>query len=76
MNKKYRKVIIAGNWKMNQLPSGVKPFVEELKTKLPAGMNGCSVVLCVPATHLAAASARRTFPSLTRAHIPARSAWI
>ena len=54
MNKKYRKVIIAGNWKMNQLPSGVKPFVEELKTKLPAGMNGCSVVLCVPATHLAA----------------------
>ena len=46
MNKKYRKVIIAGNWKMNQLPSGVKPFVEELKTKLPAGMNGCSVVLC------------------------------
>ena len=46
--------IIAGNWKMNQLPSGVKPFVEELKTKLPAGMNGCSVVLCVPATHLAA----------------------
>ena len=34
MNKKYRKVIIAGNWKMNQLPSGVKPFVEELKTKL------------------------------------------
>ena len=27
MNKKYRKVIIAGNWKMNQLPSGVKPFV-------------------------------------------------
>ena len=34
MNKKYRKVIIAGNWKMNQLPSGVKPFVEELKTML------------------------------------------
>ena len=54
MNKKYRKVIIAGNWKMNQLPSGVKPFVEELKGRLPAGMNGCSVVLCVPATHLAA----------------------
>ena len=54
MNKKYRKVIIAGNWKMNQLPSGVKPFVEELKGRLPAGMNGCSVVLSVPATHLAA----------------------
>ena len=54
MNKKYRKVIIAGNWKMNLLPSGVKPFVEELKGRLPAGMNGCSVVLCVPATHLAA----------------------
>ena len=84
MNKKYRKVIIAGNWKMNQLPSGVKPFVEELKTKLPAGMNGCSVVLCVPATHLAAlarerrgasASVRRTSPSSIRARTPARSAW-
>ena len=85
MNKKYRKVIIAGNWKMNQLPSGVKPFVEELKTKLPAGMNGCSVVLCVPATHLAALAREKArahrhrraerLPSSIRARTPARSAW-
>ena len=54
MNKKYRKVIIAGNWKMNQLPSGVKAFTDELRSVMPTAMNGCSVVLCVPATHLAA----------------------
>ena len=54
MNKKYRKVIIAGNWKMNKLPSEVKPFVEELRGKMPETIHGCSVVLCVPATHLSA----------------------
>ena len=54
MNKKYRKVIIAGNWKMNMLPSGVKPFVDELREKMPATTTGCRVVLCVPATHLGA----------------------
>lgn len=54
MNKKYRKVIIAGNWKMNGLPSGVKPFMEELKAAMPENIRGCSVVLCMPATHLAA----------------------
>ena len=31
MNKKYRKVIIAGNWKMNMLPSQVHAFAEELR---------------------------------------------
>ena len=54
MNKKYRKVIIAGNWKMNMLPSQVHTFVEDLRTKLPERANGCNVVLCVPATHLGA----------------------
>ncbi len=54
MNKKYRKVIIAGNWKMNKVPSEVRPFTEALREELPAAANGCSVVLCVPATHLAA----------------------
>ena len=52
MNKKYRKVIIAGNWKMNMLPSQVHGFIEELRALLPEQSNGCSVVLCVPATHL------------------------
>ena len=54
MNKKYRKVIIAGNWKMNKLPSEVKPFVDELRANIPETLSGCQVVLCVPATHLAA----------------------
>ena len=35
MNRKYRKTIIAGNWKMNMRNSGVKPFIEELKENLP-----------------------------------------
>jgi len=34
MNIKYRKTVIAGNWKMNKLPSEVKPFAEELKPRL------------------------------------------
>ncbi len=56
MNKKYRRVIIAGNWKMNMLPSQVHAFVDELRAALPERSNGCSVVLCVPATHLGALS--------------------
>ena len=31
MNRKYRKTVIAGNWKMNKLASEAKPFVEELR---------------------------------------------
>ena len=53
MNKKYRRVIIAGNWKMNTLPSQVRPFLDSLKAAMPENTSGCSVVLCVPATHLA-----------------------
>jgi len=60
MNKKYRKVIIAGNWKMNLLPSQVRPFVEELRAAMPAAGSVCSVVLCVPATHLAALSREKS----------------
>ena len=48
MNRKYRKTVIAGNWKMNQLVSGVKPFMEELKENLPKSRS-CDVVLCTPA---------------------------
>ncbi len=48
MNRKYRKTVIAGNWKMNMLASSIKPFVEELKENMPKGRN-CDVVLCVPA---------------------------
>lgn len=48
MNRKYRKTVIAGNWKMNMLPSAVKPFMEELKGCLPK-TRVCDVVLCAPA---------------------------
>ena len=54
MNKKYRRVIIAGNWKENMLPSQVHDFCEALRKEMPESANGSSVVLCVPATHLAA----------------------
>ena len=48
MNKKYRKTIIAGNWKMNMTNSGIKPFIEELKENLPKSKQ-CEIVLCTPA---------------------------
>ena len=53
MNTKYRKTIIAGNWKMNMLSSDVKPFIEELKPLLPK-IKTCEMVLCVPAVNVAA----------------------
>ncbi|MBQ7896460.1 MAG: triose-phosphate isomerase [Oscillospiraceae bacterium] len=53
MNRKYRKTIIAGNWKMNMLASSVKPFVEDLKPLLPKN-KVCDVVLCTPAVMIPA----------------------
>ena len=47
MNRKYRKTVIAGNWKMNMLASEIKPFIEELKANMPL-KRACDVVLCVP----------------------------
>lgn len=46
MNKKYRKAVIAGNWKMNKLPSEAKPFVEELRAAMPK-LKTCESALCV-----------------------------
>ncbi|MGX8699072.1 MAG: triose-phosphate isomerase [bacterium] len=54
MNRKYRKTIIAGNWKMNMLPSQVKPFAEELKNLSPKA-KWCEVVICAPYVDLPAA---------------------
>lgn len=47
MNRRYRKTIIAGNWKMNKTASDTKKFAEELKTLLPRA-KWCEVVVCVP----------------------------
>ncbi|MBR3556425.1 MAG: triose-phosphate isomerase [Oscillospiraceae bacterium] len=48
MNPKYRKTIIAGNWKMNLLPSRLKDYADTLK-ELLGKEHPCEVVLCVPA---------------------------
>ena len=53
MNTKYRKTVIAGNWKMNITASEVRPFVEELKAAMPK-LKGCETVLCVPAVNIPA----------------------
>ena len=53
MNRKYRKTVIAGNWKMNMLASEIKPFMEQLKENLPK-VRTCEMVLCTPAVMLPA----------------------
>ena len=54
MNRKYRKTVIAGNWKMNKTPSETKEFMTELKGIMPKG-RWCDVALCVPAVCIPAA---------------------
>lgn len=54
MNRRYRKTIIAGNWKMNKTLSETRAFAEELKPILPKG-KWCEVVLCVPYVNIQAA---------------------
>ena len=54
MNRKYRKTVIAGNWKMNKTPSQTKEFMNQLKTLLPKG-RWCDIALCVPAVCIPAA---------------------
>ena len=54
MNRKYRKTVIAGNWKMNKTPSETKKFMEQFKTILPKG-RWCDIALCVPAVCIPAA---------------------
>lgn len=47
MNKKYRKAIIAGNWKMNKTASEVGVFVDALKAAMSPERR-CETVLCAP----------------------------
>ena len=54
MNRKYRKTVIAGNWKMNKTPSETKEFMTQLKSIMPKG-RWCDVALCVPAVCIPAA---------------------
>ena len=54
MNRKYRKTVIAGNWKMNKTPSETKEFMSQLKNIMPKG-RWCDICLCVPAVCIPAA---------------------
>ncbi len=51
MDKSKRKVVIAGNWKMNNTPSQAKELIEKT-IPLVAGKDGCDVIFCVPFTDI------------------------
>lgn len=57
MNRNYRNTIIAGNWKMNLLPSDAKSYAAALAARM-GKEYWCNTVLCVPAI---------TAPALIRA---------
>ena len=54
MNRKYRKTVVAGNWKMFKTPSETRAYAEELKNALPRAKR-CSIVLSVPFVNIPAA---------------------
>ena len=54
MNKAKRRVVIAGNWKMNFTPAEAAAFINEVKP-LVAGKSDCDVVFCAPYVTIAAA---------------------
>ena len=54
MNRKYRKTVIAGNWKMNMTPCQTKDYMTKFRTILPKG-RWCDIALCVPAVCIPAA---------------------
>ena len=54
MNRRYRKTIIAGNWKMNKTPKEARVLVDTLRPMI-AKAKWCTTVLCVPFVDLHAA---------------------
>lgn len=48
MNRQYRQTIIAGNWKMNMLASGIRAYAEELGSLAPGSDKWCETVVCAP----------------------------
>lgn len=55
MNKKLRKAVIAGNWKMNKTPAETEEIISAMKPLVADA--GCDVVLCVPYIDIFAAQA-------------------
>lgn len=53
MNKKLRKAIIAGNWKMNKTPSEAKALIEGIAPLVKDA--DCEVICCVPYVDLCTA---------------------
>lgn len=51
MNRRYRKTVIAGNWKMNMTATETKKFAEEMKKIMPRA-KWCETLICVPACNL------------------------
>ena len=60
MNKSERKVIIAGNWKMNNNRAEAKALIEGLKAAVAGTDDRTEVVVCVPYTALETAVAAAT----------------
>ena len=54
MNRRYRKTVIAGNWKMNMTATETKKFAEDIKKIMPRA-KWCETVICVPACNIPAA---------------------
>ncbi len=54
MNRRYRKTIIAGNWKMNKTISETKAYADQLREML-GKPKWCEAVLLVPPVNLQAA---------------------
>lgn len=46
MNKKLRKAVIAGNWKMNKTPAEAKELIREIAPLVKDA--GCDVIACTP----------------------------
>lgn len=45
MNIKYRRTVIAANWKMNMLPSEIKGFSDDIKP-LTTQVKRCDIIIC------------------------------
>ena len=54
MNRRYRKTVIAGNWKMNMTATETKKFAEDLKKIIPRA-KWCDTLICVPACNISTA---------------------
>ena len=55
MNRRYRKTVIAGNWKMNMTATETKKFAEEMKKIMPRA-KWCEALICVPACNIQTAA--------------------